>query len=160
MPCSQNSGVLESCHSYRIRIRSQNNCLVRAYPSYFSGRVVNQAEAQVSDLNRSYEIVQNSCANCVNSVFDGLNFFIWFILMHLVDNLVEHSVSMMVFSNLSLLISAKIGIPSPPNLGGSAINFLSISLQKTPPMITGMNSDCTTSSKRLNCVNPPEIVRM
>ena len=48
MPHSQNLGVLESCHPYRIRIRSQNYCLVRAYPSCFSGRVVNQAEAPVS----------------------------------------------------------------------------------------------------------------
>ena len=66
----------------------------------------------------------------------------------------------MEFSNSSLLISTKIGFTSPPNLGGSAINFLSILLKKTTPVIIVMNSDCTTSSKRLNCVDTPEIIRM
>ena len=72
----------------------------------------------------------------------------------------KHSVSLMEFSDSSLLILAKIGILSPPNLCGSAINFHSISLQKTPPVITEMNSDCTTSSKRLSCVDAPKIVHM
>ena len=47
MPHSQNLEVLETCHPYRIQIRFQNNCLVRTYPSCFSGRVVNQAETPV-----------------------------------------------------------------------------------------------------------------
>ena len=66
----------------------------------------------------------------------------------------------MEFSNSLFLISAKIGMSSPPNLGGSTINFFSILLQKTPPVMAGMNLDCTTSSKRLSCVDAPEIVRM
>ena len=72
----------------------------------------------------------------------------------------KHYVSLIEFSNSSLFISAKIGIPSPPNLGGSAINFLSILLQKTPPVIAGMNSHCITPCERLSCVDAPEIVRM
>ena len=72
----------------------------------------------------------------------------------------KNSVSLMGFSNSLLLISAKIGIPSPPNLGGSAFNFLSILLQETPPVIAGVDSDWTTSSKNLSCVDAPEIMRM
>ena len=48
MPHLENLGTLESFHPHRIQIRSQNNCLVRAYLSYFSGRVVNLAEVPVS----------------------------------------------------------------------------------------------------------------
>ena len=157
MPHSQNSGVLESCHPYRIWIRSQNNCSIRAYPCYF----VNQAEAPVSwfkSLVRncsefmSVRMRSSFCLFCstlaawilflmvwISSY--GLYWCIW--LMIFVD---KHSVNLMKFSSSSWLISTKIGIASPPNLGGSAINFLSILLQKNAPVIAGMNSDCTTLS--------------
>ena len=72
----------------------------------------------------------------------------------------KHPVSLMEFSNSSLLISTKIGFTRPPNLGGSAINFLSILLKTTTPVIRVMNSDCTTLSKRLSYVVAPEIIRM
>ena len=43
-------------------------------------------------------------------------------------------------------VSAKIGIPSPPNFEGSDNSFLSILKQCIPPVIAGMNSDVITSS--------------
>ena len=146
MPHSQNLEVLESCHPYRIQIRFQNNFLVRKYPSCFSGRVVNQAETPVFWF-KSFLMKWISSS--------GSYWGIW--LMIFVD---KNYMSLMEFLNSSLLISEKIGILSQPNLGGSAINFLFISLQIFSPVIAGKNWDCTTSSKRWNCVNAPEIVSM
>ena len=78
MPHSQNSGVLESCHPYRIRIRSQNNCLVRAYPSYFSSRVVNQAEAPGFWF-------KSFVRNCSKFMCELCEFYFWwFEFLHLV----------------------------------------------------------------------------
>ena len=175
MPHSQNLKVLESCHPYRIQIRSQNNCLVRTYPSCFSGRVVNQAETPVfwfkllvrkcsefmcQRMTSSFYLFCSTLAVWILFLMvwissSGSYWGIW--LMIFVD---KNYMSLMEFLNSSLLISAKICILSPPNLGGSAINFLSISLQKFSPVIAGMNWDCTTSSKRWSCVNAPEIVSM
>ena len=92
----------------------------------------------------------------MNSVFDVLNFFIWFILIHLVDYFCRQT-----FCELDgVLEFIIIYFSNLPNLDGSDINFLSILLQKTPSVITGMNSDCMTSSKCLSCVDVPEIIHM
>ena len=63
MPHSQNSGFLESCRLYQIRIRSQNNYLVRAFLLASVVGLLARQKSQFPDLNRWYAIIQNSCAS-------------------------------------------------------------------------------------------------
>ena len=91
MPHSQNLGVLESCHLYQIWIRSQNDCFFRAYPSCFSGRVVNQAEVPVSWFkslvcNCSEFMCEQMTSNLFYSVLLWQHefYFWWFEFLYLV----------------------------------------------------------------------------
>ena len=152
---------------HMIRIRSQNNCLVKSYPSSERGIVVNQLETPCSLFNS----LRSLCSSLkVDRIF--CNSLLWccilvnfillliFLALLLVANcgcwlimFVDKSFHSMVENSYSFCVgSENIGIPRPPNLGGRDINLLSVSDQFIPPVTAGINSVLITSSNCLSWV--------